>query len=330
VSIIPGKKKKESEGADSARTGSIEEVRGFYVSEFINYLVVERNLSRRTVREYDRDLKIFFDFFRPHFERDLTLNGMDERTIREFLTHLKIDREYSSKALNRKISTLKAYFLFLEQEKYIKKSPMQRIRSVKMEKHFPKVFSQDDVNRIIETASETSDSEDCKKYKLSFDSDVRDHAILELFYATGMRIAELSGLNIEDINFESRLIKVTGKGNKQRMVIMNQSASDALQDWFKIRPKKGRAVFLNRDGDRISIRGIQKMFRKRLVQSGIANPGSPHTMRHSFATHLLEGGADLVSIKELLGHENLSTTQIYTNIALNRIIKVYEESHPRR
>jgi site-specific recombinase XerD len=330
--VIPITRRTDKNSPDKQpETGnSLEKTRGFYVDDFINYLIVERNLSRRTVKEYDRDLTIFFNYFRPHFERDLTLNDIDERTVREFLTHLKLERDYSSKALNRKISTLKAYFLFIEQEKYIEKSPMHRVKSVKMEKHFPKVFSQDDVNKIIEAASETPESKNSKNYKMSFDVNIRDQAILELFYATGMRIAELSGLNIEDINFDNKLIKVTGKGNKQRMVIMNQSASDALQDWLKIRPKKGRAVFLNRSGERISTRGVQKMFRKRLVQSGISNPGSPHTMRHSFATHLLEGGADLVSIKELLGHENLSTTQIYTNIALNRIIKVYEESHPRK
>jgi site-specific recombinase XerD len=329
--VIPINKKNDKNPDKENDSGnSIEKTRGFYVDEFINYLIVERNLSKRTVKEYSRDLQIFFDYFHPHFERELTLDNMDERTIREFLTHLKLERDYSSKALNRKISTLKAYFLFIEQEKYIEKSPMHRVKSVKMEKHFPKVFSQDDVNRIIETASDSSESVNNRSYKMLFDPNIRDQAILELFYATGMRIAELSGLNIEDINFDNKLIKVTGKGNKQRMVIMNQAASDAIQDWLKIRPKKGRALFLNRSGERMSIRGIQKMFRKRLVQSGISSPGSPHTMRHSFATHLLEGGADLVSIKELLGHENLSTTQIYTNIALNRIIKVYEESHPRK
>jgi site-specific recombinase XerD len=308
---------------------SIEKTRNYYVDDFINYLAVERNLSNRTIQEYSHDLKIFYDFFKPHLQSGLTLDTIDERTIREFLTYLKMKLKYSAKGMNRKISTLKAYFKFLVEEEYIEKSPMQRVKSVKMEKHFPKVFTQTDVDKILETPinQEIGDNRD---YSMPFDVEIRDLAILELFYATGMRIAELSGLNMEDIDFDSMMIKVTGKGNKQRMVIMNQASSEALYEWIKIRPNTSQAVFLNRSSERLSIRGIQKMFHKRLVQSGVGKKGSPHTMRHSFATHLLEGGADLVSIKELLGHENLSTTQIYTNIALNRIKKVYKECHPRK
>ena len=169
------------------------------------------------------------------------------------------------------------------------------------------------------------------KYNMSFDPELRDRAIIELFYATGMRIAELSGLNMEDLDFDTLTVKVTGKGNKQRMVIMNSSAANALINWLKARPSSPeKSVFLNRNRKRLSIRGIQLMFKKRLSASGVKSDGSPHTLRHSFATHLLEGGADLVSIKELLGHENLSTTQIYTNIAMSHIKKVYRESHPRK
>ena len=166
---------------------------------------------------------------------------------------------------------------------------------------------------------------------MPFDTKIRDKAILELFYATGMRIAELSGLNMADPDFDKKMIKVTGKGNKQRMVLMNDASVDALYDYLAIRPRTSSpALFLNRNLKRLSIRGIQILFKKYLTKSGVSKQGSPHTMRHSFATHLLEGGADLVSIKELLGHENLSTTQIYVNIAMQRIKKVYEESHPRK
>ncbi|MFP4496849.1 MAG: site-specific tyrosine recombinase/integron integrase [Vulcanimicrobiota bacterium] len=309
----------------------LAKTRNYYVDEFINYLAIERNLSKRTIKEYSHDLKIFFNFFKPFLEAELTINNIDERTIREFLTFLKIEKNYSSRAMNRKISTLKAYFRFLEQEEYIKKSPMHRIKTVKMGKHIPRVFSREAVEKIIDT-SVTGEEPDKSNtsYRMPFKTEQRDLAILELFYATGMRIAELSGLNIEDIDFDNNMIKVTGKGNKQRMVLMNTSAANALRDWLAQRPaRSGKPVFVNRNLNRLSIRGIQIMFKKRLQQSGIPQEGSPHTMRHSFATHLLEGGADLVSIKELLGHENLSTTQIYTNIAMERIKKVYKESHPR-
>lgn len=316
------------------------------MDDFINFLAVERNLSKRTIKEYSHDLKIFFEYFSPMLEAELTLETLDERTVREFLTFLRVKRDYSPKALNRKISTLKAYFRFLEEEEYVKKSPVARIRTVKMGKTIPKVFSQEEVKKLIEITDFDDDEDDAvdaagsaprrtasktaKSYKMPFDTQVRDKAILELFYATGMRIAELSGLDVADIYFDQMMIKVTGKGNKQRMVFMNQAASDALQDWLRVRPRGGTAVFLSRNQGRMGIRGIQLMFKKRLLQSNIPRDGSPHTMRHSFATHLLEGGADLVSIKELLGHENLSTTQIYTNIAMSRIKKVYGESHPRK
>jgi len=327
------------------RLNRLARKRNYFVDDFINFLAIERNLSKRTIKEYSHDLKIFFEFFKPFLEEELTLYTIDERTIREFLTFLRVDKDYSAKALNRKISTLKAYFRFIEDEKYIEKSPMNRIKTVRMEKHIPKVFSQKEVNQLLDAAGEENENikEDnarasshrkkIKKrtYKTDFNLSLRDRAILELFYATGMRIAELSGLNIEDIDFDAKMLKVTGKGNKQRMVLMNESAINALNAYLPERPKaSNRAVFLNRNRGRLSIRGIQILFKKYLRLSGVPRDGSPHTMRHSFATHLLEGGADLVSIKELLGHENLSTTQIYINIAMQRIKKVYQDSHPRK
>ncbi len=328
---------------DEDRINKLAKRREYFVDDFINYLVVERNLSKRTIKEYKHDLKIFFEYFKPYLEEELTLSTMDERTIREFLTFLRIDKDYSPKALNRKISTLKAYFRFLEDEEYIEKTPLNRIKTVKMGKHIPKVFSQTEVNQLLDTVAgvESGKTPDVlshspsvkkkKEYKNSFDLPSRDRAILELFYATGMRVAELSGLNLEDVDYESKMLKVTGKGNKQRMVLMNEAAVSALEDYMLVRPKTNtQALFLNRNKQRLSIRGVQIVFKKYLQMSGIPRDGSPHTMRHSFATHLLEGGADLVSIKELLGHENLSTTQIYTNIAMQRIKKVYNESHPRK
>ena len=158
----------------------------------------------------------------------------------------------------------------------------------------------------------------------------RDRAILELFYATGMRISELVGLNLMDINFNEKTLKVTGKGNKQRIVIMNESAAEALREWLVHRPHTvDRAVFLNLRGRRISARAIEYMFAKRMIAAGINREATPHTLRHSFATHLLEGGADLMTIKELLGHESLATTQIYTNISLTHMKSVYRDAHPR-
>lgn len=307
--------------------------RGWFQKDFINYLAVERGLAPRTLQEYADDLRIFFAFFQPHLEADLTLEAMDERSLRDFLRHLKVERRYSAKALNRKIACLKNYFKFLEKEGFIERSPAQDLHSVKLPKHLPRVLSQDDVGKLLDPQpAEDAGPRRSRKTDeaaLTF-AKARDQAILELFYATGMRISELVGLDLPDIDWTENLIRVTGKGDKQRLVIMNSSAAQALQAYLACRPMvPHRAVFLNQRGGRISARAVQYIFRECMQRAGVRKDASPHTLRHSFATHMLEGGSDLMTIKELLGHESLSTTQIYTNISLGRIRDVYRQSHPR-
>ena len=313
---------------------SLAKLRNYYRDDFINYLFVERNLSSRTLKEYGHDLKIFFDYFEPHLNEELTLDTIDERTIREFLTYLRIKLKYSAKGVNRKLASLKSYFHFLKKEGYILKSPVEEVKGAKLEKHLPKVLDEDDVAHLIEVAESVSDL----KSELEYDGDdnykkfvyVRDYAIMELFYASGMRISELTGLDIGDIDFKSNMIKVTGKGNKQRVVLINEACASAIYMYLSVRPEvKTNALFLNRNKTRLSVRAVQIMFRKTMLRAGIAKNASPHTMRHSFATHLLKGGSDLVTIKELLGHENLATTQIYTNITMQHIQETYNKSHPR-
>jgi len=312
-------------------TSNLAKARDYYKDDFINYLSVERNLSPRTMKEYQADLQIFFDYFKPYFEQELTLESMDERTIREFLTFLKIKKKYTARAINRKLATLKAYFRFLKKENYIPQSPVADVKCAKLEKHLPKVLNETEVGKLLEAPDENmltgkpdhSGTDQVALY--------RDRAILELFYATGMRISELVGLNLEDIDFENKMIKVTGKGNKQRIVIMNNSALTALRLYLSSRENiRSNAVFVSRKKVRMTQRAVQYLFAKYLNQSDIKKSASPHTLRHSFATHLLEGGSDLMTIKELLGHENLSTTQIYTNISMKRMREVYEECHPRK
>ncbi len=309
-----------------------EKARNYYRDDFINYLYVERNLSDRTLKEYSHDLNIFFDFFKPHFQGELTLSSIDERTLREFLTHLKLKLKYSAKAINRKIATIKSYFQFLKKEGYIEKSPAADIRCAKLEKHLPKVLEEEEVLKLIEATEKVSDLKSEPELEEGYKKFVyfRDYTIMELFYASGMRISELTGLNIEDIDFKNKMIKVTGKGNKQRIVLINDAACNAITAYLEIRPDvKTRALFLNRNNERLGVRAVQIMFRKNMLRSGLAKDASPHTMRHSFATHLLKGGSDLVTIKELLGHENLSTTQIYTNITMQHIKESYNQAHPR-
>lgn len=299
---------------------SPEQARDYYVPDYLTYLAVERTLARRTIHEYEQDLKQFFDYLRPFLEEELRLEGIDTRTIREFLAYLRQKKNYTPAALNRKIAALKGYFRFLEAEGYLSSSPMQRISSAKEGRLLPKVMSQQEVEVLLDHPAEERQSPDLE---------ARDQAILELFYSSGLRLSELVGLNLQDIDWEQLHLRVTGKGNKQRFVFLTQAAAQAIQAYLKIRAHKSEALFLNRFGQRISNRAVQILFRRRMGQAQLQRKASPHTLRHSFATHLLEGGSDLVTIKELLGHESLSTTQIYTNISRRKMREVYDQSHPR-
>jgi integrase/recombinase XerC len=311
----------------------LAKMRNYYRGDFINYLSVERNLSPRTLKEYGFDLDIFFEYFAPYLEQELTLDGIDERTIREFLTYLKMKRNYTARAINRKLATIKSYFKFLKKEGYLKNSPVAEMKCAKLEKHLPRVLNEQDVEKLLDAPqsafSSQASSESLSDHQLL--AYYRDRAILELFYATGMRISELVGMNLEDVDFQNNMIRVTGKGDKQRLVLMNNSAKSALESYLTLRPNiRSSAIFVSRKNVRLTPRAVQYLFSKYLTRAGVNKVASPHTLRHSFATHLLEGGSDLMTIKELLGHENLSTTQIYTNISMKRIKEVYEECHPRK
>lgn len=302
----------------------LHRARGYYVEDFLLHITVERSLGRRTVREYEHDLKIFFDFLEPYLQEELRLDTIDTRTVREFLAYLRRDKNYSANALNRKIACLKSFFRFLESEEIIDSSPMKKIQSARDGRLLPKVLTEDEVELLLETAENRIESSKNPEFAL------RDLAILELFYATGIRLAELVGLDMHHLDLDRQNMHVTGKGNKQRYVFINDTATRALRNYLNVRPsRKSNAVFLNRFGDRLSRRAVELMFAKILKEADIEKSASPHTLRHSFATHMLEGGSDLVTIKELLGHENLSTTQVYTNISRARMRDVYHDSHPR-
>lgn len=298
---------------------------GYYVQDYLLHLSVERSLGRRTVAEYESDLEVFFNWLEPLFSDGLTFEALDTRTIREFLAHLRHDRNYTSSGLNRKIACLKGYFAYLEVEKILPNNPMTRVRSAKEAKLLPKVLSPEDIGRLLQTVEEQIG--ETKNPALA----LRNRAIFELFYATGIRLSELVGLNADDPDFPGKTLRVIGKGRKERVVFFNDVAADAMTEYLQVTPRKepGGPLFLNRYGARLSQRGVEKMFSKVLKLSGLEKHASPHTLRHSFATHLLEGGSDLVTIKELLGHESLQTTQVYTNISRQRMRAVYERAHPR-
>lgn len=302
----------------------LHRARGYYVQDFLVHLSVERTLARRTIREYEMDLALFFEHLEPYLREDLTLETIDPRTIREFLAYLRRDRGYTSNALNRKIACLKTYFRFLESEGYLKSSPMNGVSSAKDGRVLPKVLTQPEVEQLLEVARARLETAPNREFAL------RDRAALELFYASGIRLAELVGLDLNHIDLERKTMRVTGKGSKQRMVFINDASRDALQAYLAVRPKsKCPAIFLNRFGDRLSRRAVELTFAQLMRDTGLDKHASPHTLRHSFATHMLEGGSDLVTIKELLGHSSLSTTQVYTNLSRQKMREVYDESHPR-
>ncbi len=306
------------------RKSEQDRARGYYVQDFLVHLSVERTLSRRTIKEYESDLRIFLDYMEPYFREDLTLDRLDTRTIREFLAYLRRERNYSSNALNRKIACLKTYFRFLEDEGYIADNPMKRISSAKEGRLLPKVLTEEEVELLLKTAEERIESQPNREFAL------RDRAIMELLYATGIRLTELVNIDLGDLDLNRLTLRVTGKGNKQRFVFLNKTVVRALKEYLQARPRcRSQALFLNRFKRRLSRRAVELIFAKILKASGLEKAASPHTLRHSFATHMLEGGSDLVTIKELLGHTSLSTTQVYTNISRKKMREVYDNAHPR-
>ena len=301
-----------------------------YMSRFGDHLKYERNVSAHTLRNYMSDLEQFYDYLCPvdatGNRRTVEIRQIDHITIREYLA--KLYREKRKKtSIARKLATLRTFFKFLCREQVLEMNPARLVSSPRLEKKLPKVLSVDDVVRFIETP----DTETVLGK--------RDRAILELLYATGIRVAELAGINLDDIDFKNESIRVRGKRRKERIVPFGSKAKEALQDYLGVRgellveaPEDQRdpmALFMNYQGTRITTRSVGRMLDKYVTECAMAHDISPHSLRHSFATHLLSAGADLRAIQELLGHARLSTTQIYTQVSMEKLMEVYDKSHPK-
>ncbi len=297
------------------------------IQKYADHLRNERNVSPHTLRNYLSDLAQFQNFL---MERELCLDSagnvdvrkIDIHVVRAFLAALTHDRKKSS--VGRKLAALKSFFRYLIAQKQIEKDPLLLIHSPKQEKPLPTFLSVDDVFQLLAGVKSKSAL------------DVRDRAVLEVFYSTGVRVSELVGLNWADIDFQLGIIRVVGKGSKERIVPIGEVALQALRDYGQeLRKKwnlpcKGQiAVFLNNRGERITTRSVARIVEKHLKQAGIPIKMGPHGLRHSFATHLLNSGADLRVIQELLGHASLSTTQRYTHLNLDQLTAVYDKAHPR-
>lgn len=288
-----------------------------FIDEFVKYIDVERNYSKNTVENYERDLLAFYDFLVQEGIDDIL--SVDYKIVRNYLRFLFL-KKFSKTTVSRHISSLKAFYKFLYKKGKIKVNPMLLITSPKMEKRLPKFVYYNDLKKIMTV-------------RLGDDLfSKRDRLILELFYATGVRVSEIVQIKIENINFEKNTIKITGKGSKERMVIFGQVCENLMYDFIELREKenvKSDYLIINKNYDKITPRGVEYVLDKIVKESGINMAVSPHTLRHTFATHMLNEGADLKTVQELLGHENLSTTQIYTHVSNERLRNVYLKTHPR-
>jgi tyrosine recombinase XerC len=295
------------------------------IGDFLDYLTYERNVSGNTIQAYRDDLESFVNFLCNDYYtlgRDqLDLKRVDHLAVRSYLAHLA-RRKLARSSAARHLSAMRSFFKHLMREGVIEANPARAVATPKREKHLPSVMQPADVVLLLEQAD------------VSSPLGIRDRAFLEVLYASGLRISELVGIDIDDLELRARLVKVRGKGSKERIVPFGSKAKESIRAWLAVRGElvsniEEPALFVNYRGERITTRSVRRLFdgyvRKASLRAGI----SPHTMRHSFATHLLNAGADLRAIQELLGHVSLSTTQKYTHLNDWQLIAVYKKAHPK-
>ena len=299
------------------------------IADFLRYLWVEKNASQNTLRSYEGDLLQFLSYLT--LRGDLPSASIDWKDInplliRSFLCEL-ISKGNMKSSVARKLASLRTFFKYLLRQGKIVSNPAQRVASPKLPRKLSSFLSADEATALLESADTPTPQ------------GLRDRSILEVFYGGGIRLSELVGLDLSNLDMEAGLIRVLGKGGKERVVPIGSYAISALRDYLARRDeffppaKKGErgetAVFLNRWGSRLSGRSVSQIVLKYLRKSGVSHHITPHSLRHSFATHLLDGGADLRAIQELLGHARLSTTQRYTHLSMDKIMEVYDKAHPK-
>ena len=283
---------------------------------FIEYLRVERNMSLHTLRAYDQDLRGFEQFLAT---QDLSpeIEEIDAPMLRNYLAWLH-KASARRTTIHRKLSALRGFFRFLVRQQAVKSNPAEMIFAPRLERRLPKVLTVDEVFQLLD-AIEWGDSL----------ADLRDRAAFELLYACGLRVEELVHLDVPDVSFPQKLVRVFGKGRKERLVPVGSRALTALRAYLDRGAMNSGALFPGRGSTRMNPRTVERRLERRMLQAGITKHASPHTLRHSFATHLLDGGADLRAIQELLGHASLAATQRYTQVSLQKLMEVYDSAHPR-
>ena len=298
------------------------------ISKYLRYLKIERNASPHTITSYETDLEQFLVFTADFFEvaeKDVSLDEIERLTIRLWLGELS-DEGLAKSSIARKVAAIRSFFKYCFKRGMVEQNPAHLLIVPKQDKPLPKTATPEDINRMMEIADGDSPQA------------IQNRAILELFYSTGIRVSELTGLNTADFNIDLKQIKVTGKGAKQRIVPVGGQALDSLNKHLATRKElfgertdadARQAMFLAASGQRIYARAVQRMVKDFFSRVSEVTQKSPHVLRHSFATHLLDKGADIRVIKELLGHANLAATQVYTHTSVERLKNVYELAHPR-
>ena len=318
--------------------------------EFLSYLKFEKHFSEHTAKCYGADLEQYSTFLIGPGEEGNSNAGWsdqsastatavqtdaatklesqilsaDSNVLRSYLANLA-EKQYSKSTTARKIATLRSFYKFLVKRNYVESNPVTSIKTPKQEKKLPKFLEYEEVQRLLNTPP------------VNTWLGARDRAILEVLYSTGMRVSEIVSLNMDDVDFLGEVIHVRGKGKKERISPIGSSALQSIQNYIEFRNKRmqnnsnfdAKVLFANKHGQRLSTRSVRRKMDKYLLEAGLDPAISPHTLRHSFATHMLNNGADLRSVQELLGHQSLSTTQIYTHVTTSQIKEIYENAHPR-
>ena len=283
------------------------------INEFCTYLLIDKNYSKNTIDAYRNDLEMFNKFVNK------TINNIDDSDIKNYLKYLK-DNKHNERSIARNTSSLRSFYKFLIINKHVKTNPMENITSIKLSKKLPDILTIDEINKILDI-------------KITDNYSVRNKAMLELIYAAGLRVSELINLKTYDIDIEENIVRTIGKGSKERIIPIGEYATNALNSYLSIRytflkKEINDYLFLNNHGKKMTRQGFFKIIKKLVQDNNIKKDISPHTLRHSFATHMINNGADLRTIQELLGHSDISTTQIYTHVSTEKLKQEFESFHP--
>jgi len=289
------------------------------VEAFLHHLKAERRGSAHTIRSYQQDLGLYCRYLREFVGEGADPTAVDSLRLRRYSAWLT-GQGYAASTVARRLASLRSFFRYLRRQGLVASDPSAGLRNPKQARRLPRLLRVDEVIRLLDAIpGDTSPS-------------VRDRAMLETLYGGGLRVSELVGLNLDDIDYDQNLLRVRGKGRRERLSPIGDMAMHWLKWWVPLRRPElahEKAVFLNQRGTRLTSRSVGRLLEAHLLHAGLVNGASPHTLRHSFATHLLDRGADLRSVQELLGHRKLTTTQIYTHVTQERLLDIYHQTHPR-